>query len=791
MATLLNPFIRAMDANGDPVSGGKLAVFLAGTSTAVTTYSDRALTSAQAQPLIANSAGEFAQSFVAAGIYKIRVRDAGDNTLYENDNVRIADRPDDPTPFDDEAAVLADTATYTTGTYIRTTLEGYTFEAAASGATDHDETNAGGQKLYRKWQPYDTPTTLIASEESARGEDAQWLTRDGYNYKEAASGASDHHVTTAGGVKLYVVPNPDGTINLEQFGEVGSGSNDNALLTAAVGMGKPIVCKGAEYQFDNIQITDAADITFGPSTVVRNTQSSGASQPAIRFVGTGLTGSAISVTAINGSSGAFDPTDELVDTITVSDATSFAVGDTVRLFEDEAEEMETGVSAPSSQDFNNWDFRTILSISGSDIQFEEYIRLPFDTARSLTLQKVVFLENARLQGGIHVGGADSGGGVSMEHCRRSSISHVVGKGNSASDQSAGDPVKFEDCWQCDADNIQGQWTQFGFRSRYSQSCDFRHLKAKRTTNGGVMSVGDKFCNIGPIVNDSAGDDNGDGLGVHSGSKFCTYGPITLTGDHCYGMWIKQPSTDNVFLPIVSTAGVTTCVLNTGNRNTFQSVTVKGNNGSGVIAEADDCTVLHLDYKGPASGFRVKSGFGGAYVRGRSVSTGSDSFAYDLVIGDVTNCDIDVSGGARGIQYASGDRNETNDIVLRGPNPITYGRRYQGRGWTWGAEVLSVSSTAQTLMIPGVAGDTDGLTELVPPSGDEGVSYLITLQARINVTTANSQYQLLGRQDTWYLSEVRKGASSFAPALQVNGSEEIEILSATASAVPVYASITKF
>jgi len=226
MATLLNPFIRAMDANGDPVSGGKLAVFLAGTSTAVTTYSDRALTSAQAQPLIANSAGEFAQSFVAPGIYKIRVRDADDNTLYENDNVRIADRPDDPTPFDDEAAVLADTATYTTGAYIRTTLEGFTFEAAASGATDHDETNAGGQKLYRKWQPYDTPTALLASEESVRGEDAQWLTRDGHNYKEAASGASDHHVTTAGGVKLYVVPEADG-YNALAFGVVADGTTDD------------------------------------------------------------------------------------------------------------------------------------------------------------------------------------------------------------------------------------------------------------------------------------------------------------------------------------------------------------------------------------------------------------------------------------------------------------------------------------------------------------------------------------------------------------------------------------
>jgi len=148
MATLLNPFLRADDANGDPVSGGQLAIFEAGTTTPVTTYSDRALTTAQARPLIANAAGEFEQSFVESGIYKIRVSGADGVTLYENDNVRIADRLDDPIFLDDVAAVYDDTETYVENTIIGAFSEGLKFKAAASGASDHDFTNAGGQKLY-------------------------------------------------------------------------------------------------------------------------------------------------------------------------------------------------------------------------------------------------------------------------------------------------------------------------------------------------------------------------------------------------------------------------------------------------------------------------------------------------------------------------------------------------------------------------------------------------------------------------------------------------------------------
>lgn len=52
---------RAFDSNGNPISGAKLIAYRAGTSTAVTLYTTKALAVAHASPVVANSAGQFAQ----------------------------------------------------------------------------------------------------------------------------------------------------------------------------------------------------------------------------------------------------------------------------------------------------------------------------------------------------------------------------------------------------------------------------------------------------------------------------------------------------------------------------------------------------------------------------------------------------------------------------------------------------------------------------------------------------------------------------------------------------------
>lgn len=63
----------------------------------------------------------------------------------------------------------------------------------------------------------------------------------GFRYQVAASGASDHHVTTAGGVKLYVLPGASG-YNVKAFGAVGDGvANDSAPIAAAFAAGNAIL----------------------------------------------------------------------------------------------------------------------------------------------------------------------------------------------------------------------------------------------------------------------------------------------------------------------------------------------------------------------------------------------------------------------------------------------------------------------------------------------------------------------------------------------------------------------
>ena len=80
-------FLRALDVNADPVSGGLVFVYEAGTTTPVTTYSDVRLTSPQTFPVVADAAGNFPDIYIPSGSFKVVVQDADGVTLYEADNV--------------------------------------------------------------------------------------------------------------------------------------------------------------------------------------------------------------------------------------------------------------------------------------------------------------------------------------------------------------------------------------------------------------------------------------------------------------------------------------------------------------------------------------------------------------------------------------------------------------------------------------------------------------------------------------------------------------------------------
>ncbi|MDU8926724.1 hypothetical protein RXV86_04935 [Alisedimentitalea sp. MJ-SS2] len=87
---------------------------------------------------------------------------------------------------------------------------------------------------------YDTVGDLLTSSEASRGAGEIWQA-GGFRYEEAAAAAIDHHLTTAGGVKLYVLPSPGG-YNLLAFGADDSGVSDSndafrAALAAIDGNG--------------------------------------------------------------------------------------------------------------------------------------------------------------------------------------------------------------------------------------------------------------------------------------------------------------------------------------------------------------------------------------------------------------------------------------------------------------------------------------------------------------------------------------------------------------------------
>ena len=82
---LLYPKFQAIDSSGNPLSGGKVYTYAAGTSTPKTTYSDRSLTTPNANPVILDSDGE--ANIYLDGAYKIVLKDSSDVTLWTEDDV--------------------------------------------------------------------------------------------------------------------------------------------------------------------------------------------------------------------------------------------------------------------------------------------------------------------------------------------------------------------------------------------------------------------------------------------------------------------------------------------------------------------------------------------------------------------------------------------------------------------------------------------------------------------------------------------------------------------------------
>lgn len=150
---------RALTANIGAAAAARAFFYSAGTTNLKTVYADGQLTTPHPSPLLADAAGIFPQVFTDGAACKVVVQNAGGATLYTLDPAP-SDRVSGFSPiglnFADVATLLADASmTYaagngqvTAGDIVRTNAEGFAYQVAASGASDHHVTTAGGVKLY-------------------------------------------------------------------------------------------------------------------------------------------------------------------------------------------------------------------------------------------------------------------------------------------------------------------------------------------------------------------------------------------------------------------------------------------------------------------------------------------------------------------------------------------------------------------------------------------------------------------------------------------------------------------
>jgi hypothetical protein len=82
-----SPWFTGLDDNGNPLSGGLLYTYAAGTTTPATTYSDSTLATPNANPIVLDSAGR-ATIFLDATSYKFLLKTSAGVTVRTADNIQ-------------------------------------------------------------------------------------------------------------------------------------------------------------------------------------------------------------------------------------------------------------------------------------------------------------------------------------------------------------------------------------------------------------------------------------------------------------------------------------------------------------------------------------------------------------------------------------------------------------------------------------------------------------------------------------------------------------------------------
>ncbi len=168
------PALRALDSQGTPVPGAVRYIFSMASERPSTAYSDSHLTYSQPSQQKADDGGWFGRCFLPTGKYRIRIEDRFGTTLLDDDGVPVGSSVTD---------TLQD---------IQTAFDLQSDQLLSYQSMKGREEVVAGQQVR-------TADAALA-------------------YLVAPTDAVDHHLATAGGVKLYALPDRRGEVSTKQLG---------------------------------------------------------------------------------------------------------------------------------------------------------------------------------------------------------------------------------------------------------------------------------------------------------------------------------------------------------------------------------------------------------------------------------------------------------------------------------------------------------------------------------------------------------------------------------------------
>lgn len=201
-----DPFFQAEDSSGNSIAGATLTFYETGTTTPKNTYSDSALTTPNANPVVAIGTGRFPQMFLEAGEYTVLLKDSDGVTLDTMDNYSGVDSSGDLLSTNNLSDV-ASAATSRTNLAAAGTGVVNTFTATQTWKKGADIPSAGTVVLGTDGNSFDiTGTTGITGVTVAAGTWFQWQFDDAVALTHSATfflnNAAANYTTAAGDILI-------------------------------------------------------------------------------------------------------------------------------------------------------------------------------------------------------------------------------------------------------------------------------------------------------------------------------------------------------------------------------------------------------------------------------------------------------------------------------------------------------------------------------------------------------------------------------------------------------------